>query len=134
MFLFNMITNLVGGWGVFTVQTVSYNSTSFTPVGIANTYGCSHNESSSSSAGTCTPPTPNGGWLGTLIQGFGDWIDSTYLFIQAFAVTVFLPGWYLLNYFHVPLPWVLAFSGAMYILYASFISYFFGFRSPEANT
>lgn len=135
IFIFNLVTSLVSGWAIFGATLNSDNPNGgWTPQTIANTYGCTGNVSSPTAASSCSPPTPNGGWIGTLIQGFGDWIDAMGLFVQAFALAIFVPGWYLASDFHLDASWVLAFTGGMYIIYASFISYFFGFRSPEAGT
>lgn len=133
LFIFNGVVPLVSGWGVFGSAQAS-NYAPWTLSVIQTTYGCNTNASSINASQACKVPTPNGSFLGNLISGFGDWLDAMTNYVFAFAVGVFLPQIYLVNVFHLTLAWAIVISAPMYILYASFFSYFFGFRSPESGT
>jgi hypothetical protein len=135
LLLFNGMLPVVQGWHLFNANNGSYNPASgWNATSIGTVYNCTTNYSSNSSIGGCGNVNEQGGLFNQLISGFGDWLRATTDFIAAFGVGVIIPGLFLVNLFHIPIAFAAAYTIGMYIMYASFFSYFFGFRSPEAGT
>ena len=135
MMIFNGMMPIVQGWALFNSPTGNYNPAGgWNAVSIGNQYNCNTQLNSTTNIGGCQPVSENGGLFSQLISGFGDWLTATFKFILTFGIGVVLPGLFLVNTFGVPISFAAAYTVGMYVMYAAFFSYFFGFRSPESGT